>query len=96
MSIDGDQRPLDPDSSVVIPFTTLSETTLSERSNMKHQPQVREPTIGQSSLSTRQIQHLDGGMRIARGSADRENMTELPPSAKSRIDFFDLSHLKPN
>ena len=34
MSIDGDQRPLDLDSCVVIPFTTLSETTLSERSNI--------------------------------------------------------------
>jgi hypothetical protein len=87
MLIDSDQRPLDLDSSVVILFTTLSETNLSERSNMKHQPQVdHEPIIGQSSsLSTQQIQHLDGGVWIAGGSADEENMMELPPIYNPRL-----------
>ena len=80
MSLDGDRRPLDPDSSVVIPFTTVIETTPSERSNMKRQPQVdREPSIVQSSpSSTRPIQHHDGRIRIAGGSEDEENMMELP------------------
>ena len=87
MSIDGDRRALDPDSSVVIPFTTVIETTPSERSNMKRQPQVdREPSIGQSSSSpTRLIQHHDGGIQITGGSEDEENIMELPPVYNPRL-----------
>ena len=80
MSIDGDRRPLDLDSSVIIPFTTVIKTTPSECPNMKRQPQVdREPSIVQSSpSSTWPIQHHDGRIRIAGGSEDEENMMELP------------------
>ena len=80
MSIDSDRRPLDLDSSVIIPFTTVFKTTPSECPNMKRQPQVDcEPSIVQSSpSSTRLIQHHDGGIWVAGGSEDEENMMELP------------------
>ena len=89
MSIDGDQRPLDSDSSVVIPFITVTETTPSGRSNMKRQPEPqvdRETSVGWSSPPpTRPIQHLDGGIRIAGGSGSEEDMTELPPVYDPRL-----------
>ena len=87
MSIDGDRRALDPDSSVIIPFTTVIETMPLERSNMKRQPQVdREPSTGQSSSSpTQLILHHDGGIQITGGSEDEENMMELPPVYNPRL-----------
>ena len=87
MSIDGDQRPVDSDSSVVIPFITDTEITPSGRSNMKRQPHVdRETSIGRSSPPpTQQIQHLDGGICIARGSGNEEDMIELPPVYDLRL-----------
>ena len=60
---------------------------LLEHSNMKHQLQVDgEPSIGQSSHSpTRPIQHHDGGIWVAGGSEDEENMMELPPVYDPRL-----------
>jgi hypothetical protein len=86
VSIDGDWRPIS-DSSVVTPFITASETTTSERSNRKRQPQVdRGPSIERPSPPpTQRIQHLDGGIRIAGGSGNEENMTELPPVYDPRL-----------